>query len=63
MYLSGMESKNKKKTDSSFTFDAINSLEMQATKKPMIDILITSQWPSAVNNFAVKPVSDFNFLF
>lgn len=55
MYLSGMEAAGSVKDASTFTFDAISSLETQATNKPAIDILITSQWPSAVCNYAKKP--------
>ena len=53
--MSGEEAVNH--TASTFTFDDIASLETQATRKPAIDILITSQWPSAICNFAKKPVS------
>ncbi|XP_069960745.1 CWF19-like protein 1 isoform X2 [Cherax quadricarinatus] len=55
MYLSGMQADNNKKTASTFIFDDITSLETQATSNPAIDILITSQWPNAVCNFAKKP--------
>lgn len=61
MYLSGMEAAGSVKDASTFTFDAISSLETQATNKPAIDILITSQWPSVVCNYAIKPVSFLDF--
>lgn len=60
MYLSGREAVGSGKDVSTFTFNDISSLETQATNKPAIDILITSQWPDVVCNYAKKPVS---FLF
>lgn len=57
MYLSGMETNGSVKDASTFTFDTVSSLETQATNKPAIDILITSQWPNAICNFAKKSVS------
>lgn len=57
VYLSGKEAASHAKSASTFTFDDISSLETQATAKPAIDILLTSQWPNAVCNYAKKPVS------
>ncbi|KAG7163471.1 CWF19-like protein 1-like [Homarus americanus] len=54
MYLSGMQADVKKKNNTTFIMDNILALETQATNKPAIDILITSQWPHAVCNFAKK---------
>ncbi|XP_071515989.1 CWF19-like protein 1 [Panulirus ornatus] len=55
MYLSGIQSTNSKSNDTTFSFNDISSLETQATSKPTVDILITSQWPSAVCNYAKNP--------
>ncbi|XP_045618133.1 CWF19-like protein 1 [Procambarus clarkii] len=54
MYLSGTQASTNKKSPGTFIFDDIASLETQATSKPAIDILISSQWPSAICNFAKK---------
>ncbi|XP_045138727.1 CWF19-like protein 1 isoform X3 [Portunus trituberculatus] len=55
VYLSGKEAAGHGKSASTFTFDDIASLETQATAKPAIDILLTSQWPNVVCNYAKKP--------
>ena len=64
-YLSGKQCKEKEEKINgiTFDFDTLKNLKTEATAKPKIDILITSQWPDAVCNYAKTPVSNYLNLF